>query len=476
MLLSVAWKNVWRNKLRSLVVIFAVMIGLLAGSTGVALMEGIAKKRAKTAIHNEISHVQIHHPEFQENFEAKFNIKNTDELISEIYKDTEVVAVTSRMIVSGMINTSGGNTGAFIYGIDPDKEKLVTDIHTYIKDTIGNYFESDKRNQVLISETTAKKLKLDRYKLTQKTVTGLLAAAFPEEDTLALYSILNEQFRSQKDYFDKLRELIDPSIVEEFEFIFIKYSIIFKSRARIVINMQDQDSQITGAKFRVTGIYKTSNRMFDEMTVFVNKKDLATLTGYNESNPHEIAILLNDRGIANAYAKELREKYPNLKIESWGEIDPMVIMIAEYMVIFNYFLIAFILSALAFGIVNTMLMAIMERTKELGMLAAIGMNRKRVFSMIMLETIFLTIVGALVGLAINYGIISYLSDVGIDLTKQMGEAFEAIGYDSMIYPEMGLNYYIGITLLVIFAAILSSVYPAIKAIKLNPADAVRTDA
>ena len=476
MLISVAWKNVWRNKLRSLVVIFAVMIGLLAGSFGVALMEGVAKKRAKSVIHNEISHIQIHHPKFQENFEAKFNIKNADKLISEIYKDPEVVAITSRMVVSGMINTSGGNTGAFIYGIDPETEKQVTDIHTYIKDSLGNYFENDKRNQVLISETTAKKLKLDRNKLSQKTINGLLSAAFPVKDTIALYSILNEQFRSQKNYFDKLRELIDPDLVEEFEFIFIKYSILFKERAKIVINLQDYNGQITGDKFRVTGIYKTSNRMFDEKTVFVNKKDLAALTGYNESNPHEIAVLLEDRSTAKDYAEVLKEKYPDLKIESWGEIDPMVIMIAEYLEIFNYFLIAFILAALAFGIVNTMLMAIMERTKELGMLAAIGMNRKRVFSMIMLETIFLTIVGALVGLVINYGIISFLSEKGIDLTKQIGEAFEAISYDTMIYPEMGLNYYIGITLLVIFAAILSSVYPALKAIKLNPADAVRTDA
>ncbi len=476
MLISVAWKNVWRNKLRSLVVIFAVMIGLLAGSFGVALMEGVAKKRAKSAIHNEISHIQIHHPKFQENFEAKFNIKSADELISEIYKDPEVVAITSRMVVSGMINTSGGNTGAFIYGIDPETEKQVTDIHTYIKDSIGNYFENDKRNQILISETTAKKLKLDRYKLSQKTINALLSAAFPVKDTIALYSILDKQFRSQKNYFDKLRELINPDLVEEFQFIFIKYSILFKERAKIVINLQDYNGQITGDKFRVTGIYKTSNRMFDEKTVFVNKKDLAALTGYNESKPHEIAVLLEDRSTAKNYAEVLREKYPDLKIESWGEIDPMVIMIAEYLEIFNYFLIAFILAALAFGIVNTMLMAIMERTKELGMLAAIGMNRKRIFSMIMLETIFLTIVGAVVGLVVNYGIISYLSEKGIDLTKQMGEAFEAIGYDTMIYPEMGLNYYIGITLLVIFAAILSSVYPALKAIKLNPADAVRTDA
>jgi ABC-type antimicrobial peptide transport system permease subunit len=154
----------------------------------------------------------------------------------------------------------------------------------------------------------------------------------------------------------------------------------------------------------------------------------------------------------------------------------MLIMFSEYMVIYNYLIILIILAALAFGIINTMLMAIMERTKELGMLAAVGMNKNRIFKMIMLETIFLTITGAIVGLVSNYFIIDWLSRKGIDLTKQMGEALEAMGFDSLIYPEMGVEYYFGITLLVIFVAILSSIYPAIKAIKLNPADAVRTDA
>ncbi len=476
MLLSVAWKNVWRNKLRSLVVIFAVMIGLLAGSFGVALMEGMTKKRANSAIQNELSHIQIHHPEFQENFESKFSIQNSDALINELKQIPEVESITERMILSGMVNTSGGNTGAFIYGINPEEEKHVTDIHKCIKDSLGTYFDGNKRNQVLISEATAKKLKLDRYKLTNKTLAALLATGLSEEDTLTLNTVLDEEFRSQKIYFDKLRELVGSKIVEEFEFIFIKYSITFKNRAKVVINLQDSEGQITGDKFRVSGIYKTSNRMFDEMNVFVNKKDLAALTGFKETNPHEIAILLNDRDLAKDLAKKLRHKHPDLKIESWGEIDPMIIMMAEYMTIYNYFLIALILAALAFGIVNTMLMAIMERTKELGMLAAIGMNRKRIFSMIMIETIFLTIVGALVGLAINFGVISYFSEKGIDFSKQFGEAFEAIGFDSVMYPEMGLNYYIGITLLVIFAAILSSIYPALKAIKLNPAEAVRTDA
>jgi ABC-type lipoprotein release transport system permease subunit len=476
MLLSIAWKNIWRNKVRSLVVIFAVMIGLLAGSFGVAVMEGMAKKRAKTAIYNEISHVQIHHPEFNQNYESKYCISNADTLISELNKDPRVTAVTSRMILSGMLNTSGGNTSAFVYGIDPEIEKLVTEIYTFVKDSGGTYLDGSKKNQVLISETTAKKLKLDRYVVSRKTLENMKKAGFPDKGLNALKSIAGIEFRNQKLFFDTIRSLTDSTMASEYEFLLTKHSVHFKNRAKIVITFLDSTGHITGDNFSITGIYKTSNRMFDEMSVFVNKNDLADLTGFSAQNPHEIAFLLNDRKIASEYAKELGKKYPNLKIESWGEIDPMIVMLADYMAIYNYFMIAVILAALAFGILNTMLMAVMERTKELGMLAAIGMNRKRVFSMIMIETVFLTIVGALVGLALNSIMIAHFNKTGIDLTKMMGEAFEAIGFDSMIYPEMSPIYYFGITMLVILAAVLSSIYPAIKAIKLNPAEAVRTDA
>ena len=73
-------------------------------------------------------------------------------------------------------------------------------------------------------------------------------------------------------------------------------------------------------------------------------------------------------------------------------------MMNDYMIMYYFIFIGIVMFALAFGIINTMMMTILERTKELGMLMAIGMNRRRVFSMIMLETIFLTMVGAVAGM------------------------------------------------------------------------------
>jgi len=132
-----------------------------------------------------------------------------------------------------------------------------------------------------------------------------------------------------------------------------------------------------------------------------------------------------------------------------------------------------ILGALGFGIVNTMLMVILERTKELGMLMAIGLNKRKLFIVIMFETTMLSLVGAFIGELISMFLIRYFGVVGIDLSA-MQQGLESVGYSAITYPNLEFIRYVQITTMVIIIGILASIYPALKALKLNPAEALRT--
>jgi ABC-type antimicrobial peptide transport system permease subunit len=149
-------------------------------------------------------------------------------------------------------------------------------------------------------------------------------------------------------------------------------------------------------------------------------------------------------------------------------------MMNDFMLIYYLIFIGIVMLALAFGIINTMMMTILERTKELGMLMAIGMNRRKIFSMIMLETIFLTMVGAVTGMIGGSIIVHWLGKTGIHFSS-WGEGFEAIGFAARVYPVITPSFFLIITLIVILTAIISSVWPARKALKLDPAEAIRTD-
>lgn len=118
-------------------------------------------------------------------------------------------------------------------------------------------------------------------------------------------------------------------------------------------------------------------------------------------------------------------------------------------------------------------MSVLERTREIGMLTALGMNRARVFLLILTETVLLTTVGVPVGLVASWFTINSLGNSGIDISSFSGAAMSGFGFSSMIYPEFPVDSLRMVMTIVIGTALVSSIFPSLKAIKLQPADALR---
>jgi len=148
----------------------------------------------------------------------------------------------------------------------------------------------------------------------------------------------------------------------------------------------------------------------------------------------------------------------------------MYFTIIDYMAVI---ILGIFLLALSFGIINTMLMAVLERTRELGMLGAIGMSKGKIYNMIMLETVFLTLFGSVIGIILAVALILPLIETGIDLSFFMEDLMEDYGFSSVIYPVANMKMFVQILALVILAGILSAIYPARKALSLKPLDAIR---
>jgi len=141
---------------------------------------------------------------------------------------------------------------------------------------------------------------------------------------------------------------------------------------------------------------------------------------------------------------------------------------------YSLIFMAIILLALSFGIINTMLMAVLERMRELGVLMAVGMNKWRIFRMVVFETLFLALIGAPVGLFTAWLTVMWLGRTGIDLTPIMGEALRDFGYTAIIYPELPWHNVLQTMELVILTAILAAIFPAIKALRLKPVQAIQS--
>ena len=137
----------------------------------------------------------------------------------------------------------------------------------------------------------------------------------------------------------------------------------------------------------------------------------------------------------------------------------------------NVLFLAIILTALAFGILNTMLMSVFERIKEIGVLMAIGMNKGKVFRMIVTETVFLSLSGAFFGMLLGVVLISWTATNGINLSM-FSEGLASWGVADVVYPSLSISFYFMLMIMVLVTALLASLYPAQKALGLRPAEAL----
>ena len=406
MIFKIAFKNVWRNKVRSLIVIAAVTLGLAGGIFTASIITGMVEQKIRTGINNEVSHIQLHHPAFLRNFESRYVIPDAAAVAARISKMASVKALCSRTRITGMAASPNAAAGIQIVGVDPEQEKQVSTLYLAIPDSCGSYFTGTRKNQVVISHKLADKLKI-------------------------------------------------------------------RLKSKIVIRFQNTDGNLTEAAFSVSGIFQTANTAFDETNVFVRKHDLDQITG-SDNGIQEIAVMLLDIDNIPVAEAALKSMLPGLDVENWMEIRPDMGMISSAIAIEVYVILGIILFALAFGIINTMLMIVFERTHELGMLMAVGMSKSRVFRMIMMETIFLTTIGGVIGMSLSVALVAWFQRYGIDMSS-VSKGLGAFGFDPKIYPFISTKFYINLTVMILCTGILSAVGPARKALRLNPVEAIRVE-
>ncbi len=400
LLVKIAWKNIWRNKVRSFVVITAISLGLWAGVFGSAFVQGMMKSKIEDVIRTEMSHIQIHVPKFRDEYDGSLYMKNASEISASLRANPTVEAVSERMISMGGLASSRKNGMMKLVGINPSDEKQVSNIYEKIVE--GSYFESTKKRPIVLSKKTA------------------------------------------EDYGVKIN-------------------------SKIIFKMLDAQGQMTDIAFKVVGIYNSGNPMYDKMTAFVKLDQMRNAYGISDG-ANEIAVWLNDHNQSEAIATEFQSKYADLEVLPWLDLSTGMRMMIEAFDVYLYIIVGIILVALLFSIVNTMLMAVLERMREIGMLMAVGMTKGRVFNMIMYETVFMTMIGAPIGLFLSWISIQYFGNAGIDLS---GAAYESQGFGSVVYPYLDIESYVNVTLMVLVMSLLAAIYPALKALSLKPVDAIR---
>ena len=401
MLLKLAWKNVWRNRLRSGIMVSAMVFGLL----GVVLMVGFVKAMTDNMLENAIkyqtAHLQIHNPDFLVNEELEAWLPRADAMAREIRGISGVSGVTVRHVVDGMLASAASTRGVRINGIRVQDESAVTSLAESLVD--GRLLPDKGRNPIMVSRRSAKKLNL-------------------------------------------------------------------RIGSKVVLTFSDIEGDVSGAAFRVCGFFGTPSTGFDESNVYVRRADLTGYTGLDQS--HEIAVRLADGDNIDALKPIVAAVVGHDGIvQDWGEVQPVLAALKGTMNLSNTIIIGVFVVALGFGIINIMLMSVFERTREFGMLMAVGMTGGKVLRLVVMESLMLGGVGSVLGLAASSLMIAITGKVGLPFGR-MAEGLGAFGVDAVLYPEVSMTTYLGTLAMLLVTSVLAALYPARQILKKRVSEAL----
>jgi len=403
--LTLAWRNLWRNPQRSLIMIAGIAVGLFGLLVYHGISNGFFDEIVDTAIRLDLAHLQVHREGYLENPVPKNAFHAEKEMIDKVAAIPGVAAVSGRLQATVLISSAEKSRRVDLVGIVPEAEKQVTTVASSL--VSGEYLTTGDDRRIFIGEELA----------------GMLGVG-PED--------------------------------------------------KLVVTAQDAENELQRIQFRVAGIFRSSSPTYDKTTAFVTLEAIQSFL--NRRGQFTTLLVRADKDadislLAQTISKVLDLEHSPLRVSTWWEVSPML---AESIEMFNNFVwifYAIIYLAMAFGVVNILLMAVIDRTYELGVMRALGTSQGRILVMVLFEASLLGLVGIAAGGLAAWLVNGYLGTHGLDLSY-WSAAMGFMGISNVIHSSITLKQWILAFLSAEAAVVVASIWPAWRASRLKPVEAI----
>ena len=398
---KLAWRNLWRNYRRTLIMLLAIALGVWAMIFMTALLRGMVDDMVKQGISALPGHVQVHASAYRDDPSVTHSLPAPDDTMLDVLNSGQVVAWSSRIKVPAMISSEYESRGISLLGVDPE---------------------------------------------------GELALGFDSNDVIE-GRFLNDAGDGGVVIGRKLMQRLETRLGK-----------------RVVLMSQDPDNAIADRGFRIVGVYKAELESLEESIVYAGRDVVQNMLGMG-TDVSEIAILGFDYRTPDSLRSNIRSVASvDSEVLSWLELDPYLSTMMRVMNGFVLVWMVVIFLALSFGLVNTLMMAIFERVREIGLMRALGMRPSAIVYQILVESLLLLLLGLLVGNLIAIVTIIPLKD-GIDISV-VAQGMEMMGASSMLYPVLQWPDLVLANAVVIFLGIITSLLPAWRAAQYRPVEAL----
>ncbi|MGB8984925.1 MAG: ABC transporter permease [Anaerolineales bacterium] len=398
-LFKLAYRNLGRNRTRSLLSALAVAVGMSLMLLMAAVLEGEMKGALQNSIRLQSGHIQVR-PESYEEGQVSLKwedlIAEPNQLAEKISSLPQVTVATPRLVASGILTLSDESKGVQVVGIEPE-----SDANRPFRDGVlaGEFLRADDREGILIGKVLADKLSLnvgDRVNLLVTTSGG------------------------------------------------------------------DVDEQL----FTIRGIYTTRTPAYDENTVFMPLAKAQTFT-VTENHASTIFVLLQDDEQAEPVAQALQSS--NYQVLTWREQNALIVQFEDFGNAYMMILYLIVLGITATVVTNTLVMAVFERTREIGILAAIGMKGRGIMAQFLAEAALLATGGVIGGLIIGGALVAYFTVYGF----YVGDfGISGLLFEERIYAHLTPGNALNLTVLTYIITLIASLYPARLAARMEPVEAL----
>ena len=402
-----AWRNIWRNPRRTLLTACAITFAAVLLVFMLSFQFGSYETMINTSVKISTGHLQVLAAAYQEKKSIRFVIPDPQTIAKVVVQIPEVAAYTFRGQAFSLISSADRTYGVVVTGIDPQTEAKVSRLKQLVRE--GHFLTSNDRNQAVVGKLLAKNLR----------------AGIGDELTLL---------------------------------------------------GQGRDGSIAATVVSVKGIFSSGIDEFDRAAIQIPLTTFQDTFSMDQA-VHEIVIIgksLSDVATIKTKlqtALSVFEGRKKLNTLDWQELMPGLRQAIEMDLISGLIFYGLLIIVVAFSILNTFLMAIFERTKEFGVMMAIGTTPRRLTKILLLESMTITLIGIIAGIGIGIAVTAYFQVHGIDFAGG-SELLTQFGITGRMYPKLSfLSVTIG-PFMVLFFTFFAALYPALKIRRLRPVEAM----
>ncbi len=424
-LFTVAWRNLWRHRRRSLITAAAMGVGMALVLFVIALTDGMYAQMFDVMVTQNLGHVQVHHADYPERQRMYDTVDVADGALAKLESTPGVTQLTTRVFGFALAGSEAQSAGARLVGVLPDQEQRVT-------------------------------------RADQKVVKGRFLAAEPSREVVI---------------GDEMAEELDLDVGGE-----------------LVVIGQSSYGALASDLFTIVGLHHTGATTLDRSGVYLHQADLQAFLDLPEQ-VHEVVVITDDAfaaepvsaaiqaalgghgppSSADGAAPPAEAEEPGPLVRTWQEADPQAAQLISMQDASKVIMMGVVFSVAGLGVLNTMLMAVFERTRELGVMRALGLTPGQLLRLVLIESVLLTAVAGVFGLLLG-GVLDYwVITEGLDFSTGDGKGlvYQGITLDPRIkgkFSAQGVVLTVGVMFSI---SVLAAVWPAIRAARLRPVDAMR---